>query len=673
MVLRMGTEVAGYRIEAVLGSGGMGTVYRAAHPSLPRSDALKVLSSELSQDPQFRSRFMREADLAATLDHPNIVTVHNRGETEDGQLWIAMQYVQGSDADREVQAGRMTPERAVHILSEVAKALDYAHRHHILHRDVKPANFLLAANDERVFLADFGIARARDDAAGLTATGMVMASVAYAAPESLGGDNIDGRADIYSLGCSLFRLLTQKTPFGGSGGMAAMAAAHLSQPVPRVTELVPALPPAIDAVIAKAMAKEPADRYQTATEFAQAAAAALDETTAEVKATPVPRAWPGTPAPAPSAPTGYTPPGYMPPPPPPAYEARTYPSGSFSGPNGPTTLAPHYPGMPAAPPGGKPGAHRRRWIFAVAAVLVVAAAAVAAVFVFGASREPPYQPQTLTHMHGTTQINARPTAVAAVGPGDADAVLALGGQPVVIGGAAGSELSSWEQSAVKGTPRVLGGFLDTAAVAAAKPDVIIATGDIDDATYNKLAAIAPTVTRPQDTQGWTWQTQLKWVGRILGRDGKVDGLINSVRSQQDDLRNQNPAFAGKSIEVVSISNTGVTQTLSPSFTADYLTALGFTYNDKLKRTDVDTGTTRPVANLDDLFSIETDVLIVTRTDSGAGQGGFSGLPTQLTTYKGQMVIVDDPNIIAALADPGGYLASQHLDANLVPAISRQVK
>jgi len=672
MVLRIGTEVAGYRIEGVLGSGGMGTVYRAAHPSLPRSDALKVLSSELSQDAQFRSRFMREADLAATLDHPNIVTVHNRGETEDGQLWIAMQYVQGSDADREVQAGRMTPERAVHIISEVAKALDYAHRHHILHRDVKPANFLLAPNDERVFLADFGIARARDDAAGLTATGMVMASVAYAAPETLGGDDVDGRADIYSLGCSLFRLLTQKTPFGGSGGMAAMAAAHLAQPVPRVTDLVPALPPAIDAVIAKAMAKEPADRYHTAAEFARAAAAALDETTAEVKAVPTPRAWPGTPAPARSTPMGYAPP---PPPPPPAYEALTYASGSFSGPNGPTTLAPRYPGMPPAPLGGRPATHRRRWIAAAVAVLVVAAAAVTAVFLLGGSHEAPYQPQTFTHMHGTTRINARPTAVAALGPGDGDAVLALGVQPVEFGGAAGGELPSWERSAVKGAPKVLGGFLDTAAVAAAKPNVIIATGDIDDATYNKLAAIAPTVTRPPEnaTQGWTWQAQLKWVARILGRGSKVDGLINSVRSQQDDLRNQNPAFAGKSIEVVNVADTGVTQTLTPSFTADYLTALGFTYNDKLKRTDVDTGTTRPVPNQDDLYNIETDVLIVARTDSGAGQGGFSGLPSQLTTYKGQMVIVDDPNIIAALADPGGYLASQYLAANLVPAISRQVK
>ena len=278
MALNVGAVVSGYTIEQVLGEGGMGIVYRAAHPTLPRSDALKVLRSDFSADDQFRARFLREADLAATMDHPNIVAVYNRGES-DGHLWIAMQFVQGTDADKELRDGRMTPARAAHITGEVAKALDYAHRRNLLHRDVKPANFLLAPDDERVFLADFGIARALDEAVGLTQTGMVMASVAYAAPESLAGGAVDHRADIYSLGCSLYRLLTQKTPYARSGGMAAMAAAHLNQPPPRVTELAPALPEAIDGVIAKAMAKDPNQRYQTAGEVALAAARALDETT----------------------------------------------------------------------------------------------------------------------------------------------------------------------------------------------------------------------------------------------------------------------------------------------------------------------------------------------------------------------------------------------------------
>ena len=233
--------VAGYTIQAVLGSGGMGTVYRVAHPSLPRSDALKILSEEFSRDDEIRTRFLREADLAATLDHPNIVTVYDRGETDDGRLWIAMQYVAGSDADKETRNGSMTPQRAVRIIGEVANALDYAHRRHIVHRDVKPANFLLAANDERIFLADFGIARALDDAAGITRAGTVMASIAYTAPECLKATAVDHRADIYSLGCALYHLLTGQAPFFRSraGGMAGIAAAHLFEAPPKVTELAP--------------------------------------------------------------------------------------------------------------------------------------------------------------------------------------------------------------------------------------------------------------------------------------------------------------------------------------------------------------------------------------------------------------------------------------------------
>jgi serine/threonine-protein kinase len=214
-VLSAGSLVAGYRIERVLGVGGMGTVYLAANPTLPRFDALKVLSPELSRDADFRARFTREADVAAALQHPQIVAVYNRGVTDDGQLWIAMQYVAGTDADDALRAGTMTPQRAVHITGEVAKALDFAHQRNVVHRDIKPANFLLSGPvgaSEQALLGDFGIARALDDVS-LTATGNVMATAAYAAPEVLSGLRFDGRADIYSLGCTLFRLLTGKTPF----------------------------------------------------------------------------------------------------------------------------------------------------------------------------------------------------------------------------------------------------------------------------------------------------------------------------------------------------------------------------------------------------------------------------------------------------------------------------
>jgi eukaryotic-like serine/threonine-protein kinase len=666
MALNVGAVVAGYTIEQVLGEGGMGIVYRAAHPTLPRSDALKVLRSDFSADDQFRARFLREADLAATLDHPNIVAVYNRGES-DAHLWIAMQFVPGTDADQELRAGRMTPARASHITGEVAKALDYAHRRNLLHRDVKPANFLLAPDDERIFLADFGIARALDEAVGLTQTGMVMASVAYAAPESLAGGVVDHRADIYSLGCSLYRLLTQKTPYARSGGMAAMAAAHLSQPPPRVTELAPALPEGIDAVIAKVMAKDPNQRYQTAGEFAAAAARALDESTVEVRTRPAPpvtQPW----TPTHSGPTRPTPPpAWGPPPgPPPGPDAHTYPSGWFSGPN--TQLAPV-----ATPPGPGPNKRRRLLIAGAITAVVVIVAVVSGVLLFGGSNEPAYQSQSFDTVHGTTQITSRPKSVVALGPGDADAVLALGVQPGAIG-APNGVLPSWEQSAVTGSPKVLA-FPDTAAVGALKPDVIIDTGAVDDATYQKLTAIAPTITRPQAnaTTGWAWQTQLAWVGRILGLDDKAKSLTSTLRSQQDDLKNQNPGFNGKSIEAVSVTDNGVSEVLTPSNTADYLESLGFRYNADLARQPTDTGSTRPMSGLDKIVGIKTDALVVIRTDKAAGQGGFGGLPQEFTAYEGIEIIVDDANVIAALADPGGYLATGYLNTNFAPAIARQVK
>ncbi|OBJ71708.1 serine/threonine protein kinase [Mycobacterium sp. 1274756.6] len=286
----------------------MGSVYLAAHPTLPRYDALKVLSTELSRDPDFRARFIREADVAAALSHPQIVAVHNRGQTDDGQLWIAMQFVDGTDADEALRAGTMTPVRAVHIVREVAKGLDFAHAHNVVHRDIKPANFLLSGpvgDQERVLLGDFGIARALDDV-GLTATGSVMATIAYAAPEVLAGSPIDGRADIYSLGCTLFRLLTGKPPFANTNGPAAQMMAHLQAAPPRVTDTVRSLPPALDEVIAIAMAKDPARRFATAGALADAAAAALHDPGHRDRTllAPVPTgqvsAYPGLPAAAPT-------------------------------------------------------------------------------------------------------------------------------------------------------------------------------------------------------------------------------------------------------------------------------------------------------------------------------------------------------------------------------------
>jgi eukaryotic-like serine/threonine-protein kinase len=667
MALDVGSVVGGYRIEAVLGRGGMGTVFRAAHPTLPRSDALKVLSSDLTLDKVFRDRFLREADLAATLDHPHIVSVYNRGETPDGHLWIAMQYVAGSDAYRELKAGRMTPARALRITAAVGDALDYAHQHGLLHRDVKPANFLLAANDHRIFLADFGIAKRSDDAAGLTQTGMVLASIAYAAPETLTGEAPDHRADVYALGCSLYTMLTGQTPFARPGAeMGATVAGHLSAPPPRVTDRIPQLPPAIDAVIAKAMAKDPNHRYQSAGDLAADAAAALDDTTVQLRTTPPP----------PPGPPGWTPPphtGTQPPTLPPAYLGPAVPPSAadpLTYPSGWRTAQNHAP-----PQAGGPTRRRTRTLIAAGLAAVVLVAGVVGVVLWNQGpEEPAYRAQTFTHQYGATELTARPQRVAAIGPGDGDAVLALGVQPVVIGSPT-STLPSWEQSAVTGDPTVLTGFTNTAAVSDADPDVIIATGAIDDATYEKLASVAPTLTRPTDqtAESWSWQNQLIWIGEILGYEARAKELISDVRSQQDDLKNQNPRLSGKSVQALINSDTGVVDVLTPSTAANYLEALGLRYSQDLAHVATDTGDTRPMPDPAKVYNIETDVLVVIRTDRNAGGGGFDGLPRPFAGYQGKMVVVDDPNTVAALTGPGGYLASQYLDANFAPALARELQ
>ena len=663
-----GDIVAGYTIESVLGVGGMGVVYKAKNPQLPRSDALKVLTTSVQGDGQFRERFLREANVAATLDHPNIVAVYSRGETEAGQLWIAMQYVAGTDADQEVRSGRMSPTRAARIITEVATALDYAHRRGIMHRDVKPANFLLAnaedpGDDERVFLADFGIARAFDDAAHLTTDGSVMASIAYAPPEALSGQHVDSRADVYSLACSLFVLLTGRTPYGGlPGGIAAIAAAHVTGEIPRVTDRVPHLPWALNEVIARGMAKDPSARYQTAREFATAAMAAVAGNGGAAPRPPGqlpppgPRSWP---------PHQVTPPGGV----------LTYPSGQLSGPYPPgPPRGPMPPQLSSSRPSPAPpnSGRKRRWIIGTGvAVVVTVIAVVASIMLFGKPDAPAYTAQSFAHAHGTTEIASAPTAIAALGPGDADAVLSLGLQPVAIAGA-GTNLPSWLQSKITGNPSVKDtvGFIDTSAIQAAKPDVIIATGDIDDATYQRLAAIAPTVTQPKDTsRAWNWQTQLKWIGKIVGRDKEADKLIDQVSSQQTDLKNQNPRAAGKSVQVIHVSDDGVSQTLTPSNAADYLSSLGLNYDPDLRRQPSESSSTRSMPELGKLYLVHSEVLVVVRTDKAAGNGGAAGLPYQLAAYRGSMIIVDDPNTVAAFADPGGYLATEYLDANFVPLMS----
>ncbi|MEV6322703.1 protein kinase [Nocardia sp. NPDC051787] len=275
-MLASGDVFAGYVIERQLGRGGMGSVYLAKHPRLPRMTALKLLNREMFFDKEVRARFEREADLVAQLDHPNIVTVYDRG-LEDEQLWISMQYIDGIDA-ASVQPLSLPPERAVQIIKETADALDYAHGNGVLHRDVKPANILLARSSagrgERVYLTDFGIARLRDDTGHLTQTGTFTATLAYASPEQLTGAALDHRSDQYSLACSLFWLFTGTGPFSATNP-AAVIQGHLQGAPPALSSVRPGLPYALDNVLARAMAKRPDDRYGSCAEFAAAAKQAL--------------------------------------------------------------------------------------------------------------------------------------------------------------------------------------------------------------------------------------------------------------------------------------------------------------------------------------------------------------------------------------------------------------
>ncbi|MEV0852531.1 serine/threonine-protein kinase [Nocardia fluminea] len=280
--LRAGDIFAGYRIERVLGAGGMGSVYAARHPRLPRLVAVKLLHAAYSADPVFRGRFEREADLAGRLDHPNIVAIHDRG-SEDGRLWIAMQYVAGSDAETALRAGPSAPPRALHIARSTADALDFAHMAGLLHRDVKPANILLSesagAGAERVLLTDFGIAKAVDEGTALTQSGTVVATLRYAAPEQLDGRPAGARSDQYSLACTLFHLLAGRPPFTATNA-GALIGAHLMHPVPRISEIVVSLPAAVDAVFARALAKDPEHRFGSCAEMVAAASAALTTETA---------------------------------------------------------------------------------------------------------------------------------------------------------------------------------------------------------------------------------------------------------------------------------------------------------------------------------------------------------------------------------------------------------
>jgi tRNA A-37 threonylcarbamoyl transferase component Bud32 len=332
--LAPGAMLAGYRIEEEIGRGGMAVVYRAYDDHLDRQVALKVLAPDLSRDQVFRARFIQESRIAAATEHPNIIPVFSAGEA-DGVLYIAMRYIPDGDVRSLIdRVGPLPPARACALIAQAASALDAAHARGLVHRDVKPTNMLLeisprTSRPDHLYLSDFGLAKPSAVASGLTATGQFFGTVDYVAPEQIQGEPLDGRTDQYALACTAFEMLSGSPPFQRENGMAVISA-QLSEPPPSLSTRVPGLPAAADRVIAKALAKSPADRYERCLDFAEALqVACLPKATgaeagvAGVPYTPTRAAAPVTPATVadagyPPSSAGYPPAGESFPPPPPA-------------------------------------------------------------------------------------------------------------------------------------------------------------------------------------------------------------------------------------------------------------------------------------------------------------------------------------------------------------------
>ena len=269
-----GTSVGIYEVRTWIGRGGMGEVYLARDTRLGRPVALKVLPERFALDERFRERLLRESRLAASLDHPNVVPVYDAGEA-DGRLFIAMRYVDGVNLKALLRdAAPLAPERVIDIVGQLAEALDAAHQRGLVHRDVKPGNVLLDQQGDRdhAYLADFGLTHS--PAATGPTDGQLMGTVDYVAPEQIRGDVVDGRADQYALGCLLFECLTGSLPFRDRSEVAAIFA-HLEEPAPVASERHEALPPAVDAVLARAMAKAPEQRFDSCRELVAATRDAL--------------------------------------------------------------------------------------------------------------------------------------------------------------------------------------------------------------------------------------------------------------------------------------------------------------------------------------------------------------------------------------------------------------
>ncbi len=385
-----------YRIEGLAGRGGMGVVYRATQLGLERTVALKVITPALADDEDFRKRFVAESKAAASVEHPNVIPVYYAGERE-GVLFIVMRYVDGPDLRALVRAeDRLDPERAAHTIAEVAGALDAAHRHGLVHRDVKPANILLD-QDDHAYLTDFGLTKRAATTAGgeLSRAGGWVGTLGYVAPEQIRGERIDARTDVYALGCVLVYALTGKAPYSGDSDEATLWA-HLNAPPPSES-----VPPEFEGVVARALAKDPSDRYPSAGDLGRAALRAAGRSAAATPERNVARglAAPATDDTAPTALRGAAAPAIADP------EGETRLSPDSAGATAAVVSAP-----PAGPRGGPPAGRRGALLAAGVVGLLAIAAALA---LLGGGDDDPAQPvRTTTKPAGTAPSVADPPQTA---------------------------------------------------------------------------------------------------------------------------------------------------------------------------------------------------------------------------------------------------------------------
>jgi serine/threonine protein kinase len=276
----VGDVIAGYRLEELVGRGGMGVVFRATHIALERQGAVKLIAPELALNEEFRQRFQRESKLAASIDHPHVIPIFDAGE-DDGQLYVAMRYVEGTDLGAVIASeGGLAPARAVELIGQVAAALDAAHERGLVHRDVKPANVLLESrpSGQHAYLTDFGLVKAMGAASGVvTRTGQWLGTPDYAAPEQILGGEVDPRTDVYALGCLLYHTVAGRPPYEGEVD-AAKIFAHMSQAPPTLSDARPGAPAALDDVVRTALAKEPDERQRSAGQLAADAERAMGAT-----------------------------------------------------------------------------------------------------------------------------------------------------------------------------------------------------------------------------------------------------------------------------------------------------------------------------------------------------------------------------------------------------------